>query len=720
MINNVAYDFPSVAYLEEGLYIIRYIPKQDYKFSHWQSIGLDLTKSESETPNQISVHQSGELRAFYVKLPRMRIERPSTLCDTIFSESPIKLEAEITSSDQPVSDAEVTFYINGEWLGNRFTDADGYACIDFEPPQEGVYTWYVTAERSGYFSETCDEWQFAFNQITLNPQDNETVSTLPIGLSALISLDGTPVKDASVFFYLDDEYRSEALTQVHGYAAYLIEELAPGPHTWYVTAWIPGYDNRFSSKTLSFTYRPELRVSFVHSENGTQISEVGSAVELRIVAISTNKVASGANCSFFVEGTYAGSALSDDRGVASLDFYPPKENMTYDWYVTATKPGHTNETSKVGSFHYPFQPPYIEVDRVLTSMERADIGSVQEIKFHLRWKNGSDVSGAEVRITDDHVGTTDEFGWVNFEVTSGAVCEKQWEMVDVTCEGMGELIQDNHPKIIWDRVNIELTTNKERVDIGENASLIEKAYYEYDNTAFSGSIIYNEELYADKACKKTIRVENIEDKKHNLMAFSSNEIILIWDRVNLHLDIKDPRVQVGKVAEITYMGSYEYDNSPFEGRITLDRSLKQDGVGKKRYTVERIEDYMYNLSSFTSDDVTCIFDDLEFEQEISTAVPTQAHVETRIYYAYDHKPVENADVKVNGIGYHTGSGIYESALFSFFPLMKIKTEIKLGGFETRTFETETVNLGNIGLLSGIAVIIFLLLGRKYLKSHSTS
>jgi len=56
-------------------------------------------------------------------------------------------------------------------------------------------------------------------------------------------------------------------------------------------------------------------------------------------------------------------------------------------------------------------------------------------------------------------------------------------------------------------------------------------------TPFYGSIIYNEKPYSDEVNEKIIGIKEIYDEKHNLTTFSSNEIVLIWDRVNLHLDI---------------------------------------------------------------------------------------------------------------------------------------------------------------------------------------
>ena len=715
LINDVVYDFPSTARLEAGLYILRYVPDPDYRFSHWQLDGIEFTsKSEFENPNLVSVTSSGELRAFYVKQPNLRIKRPTALCGALFSESPIRLEVEITNNGVPIPDAEVVFYVDGEWSGTRFSDADGCAHIDFEPPVDGVHAWYVKAEKPGFSSTICEEWEFVYGRIELKPPDNSTISLLPLGLSTSIELNEIPIEDASVFFYIDDECRANALTQSNGCASCPIDDLSPGHHTWYATAWIPGYTGRFSSETRSFTYRPDLSVSLVDPEDGENVGEVASDVELRVTVASGSKTIQGANCSFYVEGIYLGSVLSGEWGLASLGFSPPKEEEVYSWYVTASGLCCANDTSRVGSFYYPVQPPYVEVDEVFSSRGRADVGSVQEIGFHLRWENGTDVRGAEIRITDAQTGVTDERGWVSFGVTCDEVCEKRWEILEVTCDGMGPFKHnDRCPRIIWDRVLIQLDAEKERIDVGSNAKITEEAYYEYDKAPFHGSIVYNEEPCSDGVLEKTIMVEGIHDEKHNLTAFSSDEISLIWDRVRLHLDVISPRVQVGSEADITYTGTYEYDGSPFEGSVFLERSPEINEVGEVTYAVIGIEDDLYDLSSFESDQVSCIFDEIECVQDVSTATPSRLRVETRLFYAYDGRPVEDADVEVNGDGDYVGQGVYRTDLFSFFPLMKVRTEIESNGFEARIIERDVLLIGNAGLYSGAVIFIFIILGRKY-------
>ena len=183
--------------------------------------------------------------------------------------------------------------------------------------------------------------------------------------------------------------------------------------------------------------------------------------------------------------------------------------------------------------------------------------------------------------------------------------------------------------------------------------------------------------------------------------------------MNLHLDVTSPRVQVGSEADITYTGTYEYDGSPFEGSVVLDRSPEINEVGEVTYAVIGIEDDLYDLSSFESNQVSCIFDEIVCVQDVSTATPSKLRVETRLFYAYDGRPGEDADVEVNGVGDYIGQGVYRSDLFSFNPFMKVRTESELDGFEAQIIERDVLLIGNAGLCSGAVIFTLMILGRKY-------
>jgi hypothetical protein len=515
-INAVPYKIPAVVYLEAGTYIIHYVPEPEFKFSFWQLSGLELSKSETENPNAISVSQNGEVKVYYMKHPKLHIDLPSELEDIIITRSAIELGTEITFMGSPVADAEVTFYVNGEYLDSKLSDSYGYASTLFQPSEENNYKWYVTAEKAGYTSSSSEEWEFTIADLILKPHDGQYVTTSPVILKASVEIDGSSIKDASIYFYIDDVYYSESYTSVVGTASIISYDLIPGPHTWYVTVWIPGYPNRITSDRQSFLYNPELTVILNSPQNGELITST-STIELKAIVRTQDSAIHDVNCSFYVDGDLVGSSLSDEKGVATLYYSPSTEDKEYSWFVFGTKPSHINDTSITWGFYYPEQPPYVEVDDYFPSEIRVDVNSVQKIGFHLRWENGTNVEEAVVRITDDHKGITNDSGWVIFEVKEDQVCKKQYKIQNVTYKGLGELRQNGeNPVIIWDRVSIEISPETQRIDVGSDANLIERAKYEFDGSPFIGTIEYNKEIYSDKVIKKILGIKNIKDDKYNL------------------------------------------------------------------------------------------------------------------------------------------------------------------------------------------------------------
>jgi len=712
MINNIPYELPSVVYLEAGTYIIFYVPEPEFEFGFWYMSGIELSKSEYDNPNAIIVSQQGVIQACYLKYPKLQINRPSELKDIVITRSPIELITEITFMGRPIVDAEVKFYVNGEYDASKLSDNYGYASITFEPSGESHYTWYVTAEKAGYTSSSCDEWEFTIVDLTLKPYDEYRITTHPVILKVSIKIDEMKINDASVYYYLDDVFYSESFTQITGTTTIVLDDVKPGPHAWFVTVWIPGYPNRITSDIQSFLYNPELTVFLDSPKNCELITEYTSTVELRAIVRTRDSAMHDVNCSFYVDGDLVGCNLTDEKGVVKLNYSPPIENKEYSWYVVGTKPSCINDTSDTWSFYYPVQPPYVEIGDYFPREIHVDVGSVQKIGFHLRWENGTNVEGAVVRISDDHKGITNDSGWVIFEVKDDQVCEKQYKITNVTCEGMGELRHNGkYPAIIWDRVSIELGPETQRVDVGSDAYLVERAQYEFDGSPLMGTIEYNEELYSDKVIKKIIGIKKINDEKYNLTEFSANDVTIIWDRVIIELNAVNYRIQKGKEAEVACYGVYEYDDKPFNGLIEFDNNLKQDSIGEVRYRIIGITDNLYNLSAFTYNFVSVIFDDIDIKQKIITYIPSQINVITEISFVYDGEPVSNAKVKVNGVGDYYNLGIYRATIFSYLPYSTIITEVEIDGFEKQISWISVWAIGNICILLSVAFFAFFLLSR---------
>lgn len=83
---------------------------------------------------------------------------------------------------------------------------------------------------------------------------------------------------------------------------------------------------------------------------------------------------------------------------------------------------------------------------------------------------------------------------------------------------------------------------------------------------------------------------------------------ITWDRVQITLNLGNNRINFGSNAIISWNGHYEYDNTNFNGSISLNDTTIKDDVGKYAYTVKNILDPVYNLTAFKSNSVNAIFD----------------------------------------------------------------------------------------------------------------
>ena len=82
--------------------------------------------------------------------------------NTIVYQSPIKLEARVTSDGASVQGALVKFYVNDQQVGSDTSDGSGYVSLNYYPPNPGSYTWYCTAEKVGYKKAKSETWDFTY------------------------------------------------------------------------------------------------------------------------------------------------------------------------------------------------------------------------------------------------------------------------------------------------------------------------------------------------------------------------------------------------------------------------------------------------------------------------------------------------------------------------------------------------------------------------------
>jgi len=139
------------------------------------------------------------------------------------------------------------------------------------------------------------------------------------------------------------------------------------------------------------------------------------------------------------------------------------------------------------------------------------------------------------------------------------------------------------------------------------------AHYEYDGQPFYGQVILNDTATRfHDPCRRAYTTAAIWDPLYGLTAFSTNQLAVIFDLVQVKLMVGDQRIDVGSTADITARASYSYDGTSFLGSVILnDTQFSQPNVGQRAYTTQRIVDQSYGLQSFSSNMVSVIFDRVE-------------------------------------------------------------------------------------------------------------
>ena len=87
---------------------------------------------------------------------------------------------------------------------------------------------------------------------------------------------------------------------------------------------------------------------------------------------------------------------------------------------------------------------------------------------------------------------------------------------------------------------------------------------------------------------------------------------IIWDRVNITLAIQNDRIKVGENATITWSGTYEYGGTFIGSLILNDTQTQYTTPGARGYTTPSISDPVHGLKAFTSNSITCTWEEAPF------------------------------------------------------------------------------------------------------------
>jgi hypothetical protein len=163
--------------------------------------------------------------------------------------------------------------------------------------------------------------------------------------------------------------------------------------------------------------------------------------------------------------------------------------------------------------------------------------------------------------------------------------------------------------MIWDSLTITITVVDDRINIGSIASVIATAIYDYDSSAFDGTLQLNDTTFQQALPgRRGYTVNSASGGSHGITAIRQNMVVAcIWDSLTVTITAVDYRINVGNTASVSATAIYDYDNMPYDGTLTLNDTIFQQGfVGSRVYTVESASGGSHGIAAIGTNDVKVV------------------------------------------------------------------------------------------------------------------
>ena len=134
----------------------------------------------------------------------------------------------------------------------------------------------------------------------------------------------------------------------------------------------------------------------------------------------------------------------------------------------------------------PCAAPIVIIDQALVSDYRVDVGSLQQVSFHARRSNWSEIVDGTIYVNETGY-VTNQTGWITFEHASDIVGKTTWVVTGVLCNGITEF-ESNGVSCIWDRIEIfDGGVSHPMTNLTQTETIWFKAQYEFDSMIFDES-----------------------------------------------------------------------------------------------------------------------------------------------------------------------------------------------------------------------------------------
>ena len=343
-------------------------------------------------------------------------------------------------------------------------------------------------------------------------------------------------------------------------------------------------------------------------------------------------------------------------------------------------------------------------DKVIVEVEvedtRIGVGEKAEIRYAARYcYDDSDFSG-DISFT----ASTKEFVGKD-EVTVWRIVDRQWFL---------DTFEANSVDVIWDRVKVDIEAMDTRVDVGEEVTVGYSACYEYDGTPLAeGEVTLNaESIRREDVGNYTFTVAEAHGGLYDIGAVDADELTVVWDRVEFTPVEPITRILEARPLEPAMRGVYVYDGTPFRGSYELGYT---EHSGFKTYRVEAMEDELYGLSCFTSEEGSILYDTVSMRESVTQVMPGTLKVTYTLTYDSDNAPVTDAVVAVNGeTCAYQGGGVYTTTLSSFLPMTTTEAMVVVGDQPV----TESTSSNLLVVNATIVVVLTAVVGLVAFKALS--
>jgi len=326
---------------------------------------------------------------------------------------------------------------------------------------------------------------------------------------------------------------------------------------------------------------------------------------------------------------------------------------------------------------------------------RLNVGEEADITLHARYGYNNEPFEGDITLNRD-------------DFSSKIVASKIYFVEDIEDPIYGlTSFSSDELEVIWDRIELEIEAEDERISLGEDAVIRWTGTYGWDGSVFYGEVEYSPgDLALDSVGDIEYEVAGVIDPIYGITAFTSNSVEVVWDRVEVSIEFPHGRTEVGTEPDVIFDSFYAYDGRAFSGTVHLNDTLVKDDLGRYGFTVSSIEDSRFGITDFVSNEASCVWDRIEVEKSTSSIIPGTVQVSLNLVYASDGKPVENANIVVNGKPcVETEAGTYVKRLTNLLPILPITVRVESLGIEEEYAFGIQFCLGNLGLYTVVIAAI---------------